>query len=158
MTRWVAIAALACSAPARVVEPPAPALEVWPADDVLRDLVEAAAPRIEAATGLRGVASQQASAVPLFWSSDGEWSGLAYSHEGELDWLAIDPRVPQILRVTATMHEVLHGFGAAHVARAEGVLSPELWPGRPWYLTAADLGSVCAVAPCTHMVSERDVY
>jgi len=136
-----------------------PDLTVWPADIELRLWVETIAPRIYAATGLRVVASDDYSGVPLFWSdagSDDGWQGLAHSDAwGRPEWLAIEPGTPIDLREAVVLHEVLHALGAEHVESGEGVLSPELWGhSDDWPLTAADLESLCAAQACGHFSPE----
>lgn len=138
---------------------PAADLTIWPADAELRAWVLTVAPRIEAATGLVVVISDEAmgaeGGVPMFWSPRGEaegWLGLC----GGGEWIALDPGVPMAVRETVVLHEVLHALGAAHVDSGAGVLSPQIW-ARPegWLLTDVDLMSVCAVRDCAHMTAEK---
>lgn len=136
-----------------------PDLTVWPADLELRLWVETVAPRIEAATGLRVVASDDYSGVPLFWSdagSDDGWQGLAHSDAwGRPTWLAIELGTPVAIREAVVLHELLHALGAEHVETGEGVMSPELWgQSDDWPLTSADLESLCAGASCAAFTPE----
>ncbi len=151
------------SAPAAPLAAPVADLTVWPADAELRAWVRLVAPRIYAATGLRVEASDEASSVPLFWAasgvSEGGWLGhahLTHTAGGDLEpeWLALDPTSAPELRGAIVLHELLHALGAEHVGVGEGVLSPELWTGRAWPLTSADLESVCAAADCAWMRAE----
>ena len=130
---------------------PEPALRVYPADQELRAWVETVAPRIERATGLVVVASDDYAGVPLFWGSNGDADWMGFTHgssgPGDASWLALDPSTPLELREVVVLHEVLHALGAPHVGEGEGVLSPHLW--RPVPLTAADLEALCAARDCT---------
>jgi hypothetical protein len=137
---------------------PAPDLLVWPADPELGALTLTAAERIERATGLTVAVSDSYDGVPMFWSSAGEdqWLGFTHGEHGQAEWVAVEPHTPASLRTTVVLHELLHALGAAHVGTGEGVLSPELWIGRKWLLTAPDLGAVCAARECSAFVPESE--
>lgn len=165
----VTVAMVACSQPTADGAPEFPVggeaisadLAVWPADEALRELVLAVAPRIERATGLVVKPTTDTNAgPPLFWSTIGDdegWHGLTHVDWARRpEWLAIAPGTPVEIHETVALHELLHGLGADHVPSGEGVLSPELWTGRSWKITTADLTVICSVRDCQVFAPEAE--
>ncbi len=133
-----------------------PALRVWPATDELRDYATLAAHRIEVATGLTVLVTDNPNgAVPTFWTTQGtdDWLGMMHDGPGSADFIAIDVRALIELRETLVLHEMLHALGAGHVGTGAGVLSPEIFDMFP--LTSADLDTLCTVRHCITYVPEK---
>jgi hypothetical protein len=135
-------------------------LTIWAADHELFSWASDAADRIAAATGLVVVVSESpdvAANLPMFWATGIDangWLGVCHASPAS-DWIAVNPHTPLELRGTVVLHEMLHGLGAAHVDTGAGVMSPSIWVGPDWALTAADLEAVCAVRDdCSAFVPE----
>ncbi len=158
----LAVAAVAFGAGcAAAAEPPGtPALTVWAGDAELAAAADAAADRLERATGVVVAVADECVGVPVLWEvparmGAGTWGETRYDRAGMPTDIAIAAGVPPARLEQVVLHELMHALGAIdHIEQGAGVLS--LVSDRAYLLTAADLEAVCAVAPCTAFVPEAE--
>jgi hypothetical protein len=152
------LAAVGCSAAGESEAPTFNADWIAPvfAPAHLVDATQAAADRIEAASGLviRVVTEVEPRAIEMVHEApdgEGKWIGGFRYKRGQATLIVDGDVQPDVLE-NLLVHEMLHSLGAEHVKQGRDLMSPLI--DAEMVLTAADLESLCSVQDCTRFVTE----